>query len=101
MRLALALAVLVVAAGQAEARSNICVARVHKGATPYVDEGSATVAPVPADTSHGSHGSGPDDAEVASIDHDNHGQEWVYRVHEFAWKRQDVDLRGDCRRARS
>lgn len=98
MRLALAVAVLVVAVGPALAAPK-CMARIHLGAVPYVSEGTETDAPMPADTSHGSHDFGA--AKVAGIDRDVHGQEWVYRVHEFAWKRQDVDLRGDCRRARS
>lgn len=95
MRFALALAALVVASPAGAA----CIARAHKGAIPYIDEGTAIEAPQRADTSQGSHDPGPNDAEVAGIDRDTHGQLWVYRIHEFAWKRQDVDLRGDCRRA--
>lgn len=94
MRLALALVALVVASPAGAA----CIARAHKGAIPYYDEGSATEAPKPADTSHGAPVIGPNDAEVAGIDRDTRGQLWVYRVHEFAWKREDIDLRGNCRR---
>ena len=95
MRFALALAAVLITLPAAAGTK--CIARAHVGATPYIDEGTATEPPQPADTSRGSHSPGPNDAEVAGIDRDAHGQEWVYRVHEYAWRRQDVDLRGDCR----
>lgn len=97
MRLALAAVALVVALPANAAPSGKCIARAHKEAIPYdFDERSGGM--TPADTSLGTRDPGPNDAEVAGIDQDSHGQQWVYRVHEFAWKRQDVDLRGDCRR---
>ena len=95
MRLA-AFAFVALVIGAGPGRAAPCIARAHKGAIPYYFAGGT-----PADTLHGSHDAGPNDAEVTSVERDDNGQLWVSRVHDFAWKRQDVDLRGDCRRALS
>lgn len=95
MRLALVLAALVVAS-PAMAAEKRCMAHVHKGALPW--DSDAPNAPMQPFTPQGGSGNPSDtDAEVAGIARQSDGV-WVTRVHEFTWRRSDVDLYGNCRR---